>query len=204
MALSYLYHFGGKDFLDPDLPLFKDLPGDRARFILAMIDKEINSPSTSSVGRLFDAVSALLGLGDTSEFPAQAAIRLEKAVDALPLRTYPFSLRSGKKPYIISFKRMFSEIIDDLRRRVPAGVIAAGFHAALVEMGAKVASRIARETGLKKVVLSGGVFQNEIIFRDLNARLKSAGLEPIFNRRLPLHDGGIALGQAVVAADQIE
>lgn len=199
MAVSYLYHFEGKDFLDRKLSFFHKLPDGRIRLLLAMIDKKINSPPTSSVGRLFDAVSALLGLTWINRFPSQAAIDLERAAGGDTARTYPFNLKRKGETYIISFKEMFLKILEDLNDKVPKSAIATGFHNTLIKMGVEVASRISQETGLKSVVLSGGVFQNQIISKGLNARLKTIGLNPVSASRVPVHDGAIALGQAVIA-----
>jgi len=200
MALSYLsYAYGGEARRFP-LPLFDRLDSLQIDIILAMIDKGLNSPLTSSCGRLFDGVAALAGLALENTYEAQAAIALEMAATraggALP-DVEPAAPPAGGGP--LSFAHLIREVVRRVRSGDPVEQIAAQFHAALAELfaGAALAARAA--TGLTTVALSGGVCQNALFFTRLAHRLENAGFRVLAHREVPTNDGGLALGQAVIA-----
>jgi len=202
MAASYLYHFRGADFLDLALPAVEAMNREETALMLSMIDKGINSPVTSSMGRLFDAVSALIGTGWINNSPAEAAIALEDAAPAGGLGgdPYPFRLNRTGKTYIIELNQLFSVLISDISEGKGVEEMAFRFHATVIAIGSEVSGILAEETGLRDVVLIGGVFLNRIIRDGLAESLKSRGLNPILPKIISIGDESIAVGQAAVAA----
>jgi hydrogenase maturation protein HypF len=159
----------------------------------------VSSPLTSSAGRLFDAVAAVLGVRDTVNYEGQAAIELEQLADPSVERGYDAGLEEGD-PFRIQGSDLVAAAAGDLAARVERAVIAARFHrgvAALVERGCLL---LRERNGLSTVALSGGVFQNMLLLRDCVSRLESQGFAVLVHSRVPCNDGGISLGQAVVAA----
>ncbi|MDP8215185.1 MAG: hypothetical protein RAO92_10200 [Candidatus Euphemobacter frigidus] len=199
MAVAYLHHYWKKDFPRRRLPFVNRLNREEIPILISMIERGINSPLTSSMGRLFDAVSALLGLAWKNNQPAEAAIALEKAAGNGKEKSYPFKLDRGKKPYIIQLEPVLSGVLEDIKNKTPREIVAARFHNTVIVIGAEVAGRLAGETGRREVILSGGVFRNRIVRDGLAAALEAGGLKPILPERIPVDDGNIALGQAVVA-----
>ena len=165
--------------------------------IQPMVATGFNSPLTSSAGRLFDAVAALLGLCDVATYEAQAAIRLEAAADRSVTGHYPFELRDG----VLDFGQTIRAIVED---RQGAGVVAARFHNTVVAGIVRACEWVREQRGLKRVALSGGVFQNEWILTRTMAGLRASGFEVFTNTLVPPNDGGLALGQATVAAARLE
>ncbi|MDY6877221.1 MAG: carbamoyltransferase HypF [Chloroflexota bacterium] len=174
------------------------------RIIQQQIDKEINCPQTSAGGRLFDAVSALLGIRERVTYEAQAAIELEMAAQIpnpkppIP-NGYPFGVEEGEDGTVIRLRLLFEALLADRRDGVAVGEMAYCFHVTVAEMMRAVCERIAGETGLRTVALSGGCFQNRLLLTLVVPRLQEAGLGVLLHRQVPCNDGGIALGQAVIA-----
>jgi len=162
-----------------------------------MIRTGFNSPLTSSAGRLFDAVAALLGLCDVASYEAQAAIRLEAAADPSVTGHYPFDLRDG----VLDFGPTIRALVAD---RQGVGVSAARFHNTIVAGIVRACESVRAERGLHRVALSGGVFQNEWILTRTLAGLRTAGFAVFTNTLVPPNDGGLALGQVAVAAAKLE
>ncbi len=208
MALAYLYNAFGKDLHNIDIPFIKNLPRAKTDVILGMMEKGVNAPLTSSLGRLFDGVAALLGLRKTVTFEGQAAMELEMIADDTPHRVYEFRWEknakaegsSEKTSYRIQTAPLIKGIVKDLTEGVAPPEISAGFHAAVIRAASELTECIARETGLDRIVLSGGVFQNAILLSGLNGELAQRGFDVFSHSRIPTNDGGIALGQALVAA----
>lgn len=167
-----------------------------------MIQKGVNAPRTTSVGRLFDAVAAALGICvDGVAYEAQAAIELETlARRAQGESGYAFAIDSSAEPWQLDPAPMWSALLDDLAGRVPEAVIAARFHAGLAETVAELAACAARQHGLETAALSGGVFQNRTLFEATFKALSERGLKVLTHTRFPANDGGLALGQAAIAA----
>jgi hydrogenase maturation protein HypF len=168
--------------------------------ILAMAAKGVNSPLTSSAGRLFDAAAAILGVRDAINYEGQAAIELEQLADPAEDRAYPAAIETGPGPFRACGADLLHGVIDDLTSGVPAPLIAARFHhgvAALIEAGCLL---LRDRHGLGTVALSGGVFQNSLLLHAAVARLEARGFRVLLHSRVPCNDGGISLGQAVVAA----
>ncbi|HZZ51555.1 MAG TPA: carbamoyltransferase HypF [Pseudonocardia sp.] len=156
----------------------------------------VNTPLTSSAGRLFDAVASLVGIRDKVNFEGQAAIELEQAVDLEERGWYP-ARQEG--PFLDGVD-LVRGVVDDLGAGLEVGTVAARFHNGLVELLAGACVRGRAELGLDVVALSGGVFQNVILTRWLTARLRADGFEVLTHRRVPTNDAGISFGQVAVAA----
>jgi hydrogenase maturation protein HypF len=199
MALSYLYHFWGEEGLIPSLPFLSSLGDEKVRVVLKQIDQRINSPLTSSCGRLFDAVSALLGLVSSISYEGQAAVALEMIADEREKRSYDFLLEEKGEAQVIRFQPLFAQILRDLQQGEGKAAISAKFHNTLVKIGADVCREIHRRGGPKKVTLSGGVFQNRFLLERMKAALENAGFDVLIHRQVPCNDGGLSLGQAVIA-----
>ena len=167
--------------------------------VTAMAAKGVNAPLTSSAGRLFDAAAAILGVRDAINYEGQAAIELEQLADPAETRAYRAGLAAGQGPFQACGADLLHAILDDLTAQVPAPVIAARFHhgvAALIEAGCVL---LRQSSGLGTVALSGGVFQNMLLLRATAARLEARGFRVLTHSRVPCNDGGISLGQAVIA-----
>ena len=167
--------------------------------VVAMARRGVNSPLTSSAGRLFDAAAAVLGVRDAINYEGQAAVELEQLADPAETGAYPAALEAGE-PFRVRGADLLHGMIDDLTSGVPAPVIAARFHhgvAALIEAGCLV---MRDRYGLGTVALSGGVFQNLLLLHATVSRLEARGFRVLVHSRVPCNDGGISLGQAVVAA----
>jgi hydrogenase maturation protein HypF len=149
---------------------------------------------TSSAGRLFDAVSALIGIRQKVSFEGQAAMELEHAIQPGINDSYDFNLKNGQ-PLILDWKPLILAIIEDLHKGGASGVIAAKFHNTLAEM----IVRIGRRLGENAIVLTGGCFQNKYLTERAIVRLQEEGFQPYWHRRIPPNDGGIAPGQIVGA-----
>jgi hydrogenase maturation protein HypF len=170
--------------------------------VTAMAAKGVNSPLTSSAGRLFDAAAALLGVRDAINYEGQAAVELEQLADPAELEAYPAGLDDSEGPFQARGADLLHALLDDLTSGVPAPVIAARFHhgvAALIEAGCL---RLRETHGLATVALSGGVFQNLLLLNAAVTRLEARGFRVLLHARVPCNDGGISLGQAVIAAAQ--
>jgi hydrogenase maturation protein HypF len=199
-AVSAL-HEGYKDQIEYlDLPFLYDLQSSSLETILAMLDKGVNSPLTSSCGRLFDAVSALLNIRTKVSFEAQAAIELEMAVDESINGFYSSVIPQEGREGPIAVKPLIHAIVEDIQKGVETGVVAARFHWSLAEMFVAVANSAREIHGVKRAALSGGVFQNLRFFTYLEKRLREERFEVLTHSRVPCNDGGLSLGQIAVAS----
>lgn len=197
------------------LELTKYLENKPLAAFAAMLKNGVNSPPASSCGRLFDAVAAAVGIcRDRAGYEGQAAMELESAVDETTLyredesRAYPFSIPILEKsglPYIEPLA-MWQAVFGDLTLSTPTAVMAARFHKGLARAIAAMAARLLRRNGqvlFDTVALSGGVFQNKILLEQTVQRLQRQGFTVLCQRRVPANDGGLALGQALVAAARV-
>jgi len=179
-------------------------PDADARDVIAQqLDKRVHTVATSSLGRVFDAAAALLGLGNFNHFDAQLPMAIEAAAADGIEESYEFSLiSSGEgKPMTLDLRRMLVAMIADILGGVtPASVIAARFHNTIAEAMLETARAAARRTGIEIVALSGGVFCNRYLIERLIRRLNETGLRVLWNRDVPANDGGLSLGQAAIAA----
>lgn len=170
-----------------------------------MMEKGLNSPAASSAGRLFDAVAAALGVcRDAASYEGQAAIELESLarphVIAESHAGYPCDWHSG----VLGWASLWTAILEDIRAGLDSGVIAARFHLGLAAGVARAAAEICVRYGLETVVLSGGVLQNRLLLEAISTRLRNTGLRVLSPIQMPANDGGVSLGQAVVAAAGVQ
>jgi hydrogenase maturation protein HypF len=205
MAVSYLAQHFGNEFLNLPVRFVEQLDRQRTEVLLRMIERGVNSPITSSCGRLFDAVAALVGIRQKVTYEAQAAIELEMAIDDRDAdEAYPLELATEGDGWVIDTKPLFEALVEDLRAGCPVGIISRRFHNGLAEIFARVAVLLRRRTALNRVCLSGGTFQNVYLLERLSARLGSEGLEVFTHTEVPAGDGGLSLGQALVAAHRFQ
>ncbi len=195
MAVSYLYKYYGSALLDLKLDFLKDIAEHEIKLVMSMLDKSINSPLTSSTGRLFDAVAALTNICTKSTFHAEAPMRLEAATNLTTDDAYDFELGES-----IRLKKMFNGIIGDLQAGINKAVIATKFHHTIINIIFANANLIKQSHGINKVVLSGGSFQNRFILERVEELLEKEGFEVYAQENIPANDGGIALGQLAIAA----
>jgi hydrogenase maturation protein HypF len=164
-----------------------------------MLEAGVNCPLTSSCGRLFDAVSALLGVRTAVNYEGQAAIEMEMIAAPDVREVYDWTLSRGS-PATIDASPLIRGVVVDLRRGVEREVIAARFHNTVAAIVAGTSAIIRESTGVDKVALSGGVFQNVYLLGRTIDALAERGFQTYVNHLVPTNDGGIALGQAVVAS----
>jgi len=195
MAVSYLYRIYGRDLLDMDLPFLKKLNLLTVEQVIQAIEKDINSPKTSGAGRLFDAAAALLDLCTFSSFHAEAPMRLENIVRLGTREVYPYD--DGME---ISMAPAFLAMVEEVMGGVDVGMISTKFHNTVVDIIINRVKKISRESGIRTVALSGGTFQNSYLSSRVESGLLDARFRVLFPRQFPTNDGGIALGQLVVAA----
>jgi hydrogenase maturation protein HypF len=160
-----------------------------------MIDKKINSPLSSGMGRLFDAVSALCGLTLNSAFHAEAPMRLEDAIQQGEKGFYPYAISES-----IGIGSIIKALITDLKNGVAVGIIAARFHNTLVKISVEQCVQIREKYNTNKVVLSGGSFQNKYLSEHLIKELKHKKFKVYNHQNIPSNDGGISLGQIAIAS----
>ncbi len=170
--------------------------GPRWEQVLSAARAGINAPLTSSAGRLFDAVSALLGVRDVITYEGQAAIELEHLADVTESGSYPVGVQDGA----VDVGQLIRAVAEELLRGVAVPIIAARFHNALADVVLDVCGRVREEQGLSTVALSGGVFQNALLLTRCLERLEPVGFDVLTHRQVPANDGGISLGQAAIAA----
>jgi hydrogenase maturation protein HypF len=205
-ALGLLYEiFGPQAFERKQIANLSRITGkwfseSEQRVFGAMLSRKINSPRTSSMGRLFDAVAALCGLGQEMTFEGQAAMKLEFAADPRIGESYSMPLRQSESGPIADWEPMIRQILDELLAGEPVGRIAARFHNGL----AQLAVELAQEAGCEQVVLTGGCFQNALLTWRVRQRLLERGFTVHSHQKVPPGDGGIALGQIFVAARQTQ
>ncbi|MEO8326139.1 MAG: carbamoyltransferase HypF, partial [Nitrospirota bacterium] len=206
VALAFLHELLGKRLLDLDLPPLQSLGPQMTRSLLALLDKSVNCPPTSSIGRLFDGVSALLGLVHISGFEGEAAMALEfladdDAIDIRPeLYHIPFEPQSESEGrWVADWRPLISNILRDLSERKNPSGIALGFHHALALLITEVADHVQ----CPQVVLSGGVFQNTLLLNLSEAALTKRGFAVYTPQRFSPHDGGLSLGQTFVTMHQL-
>jgi hydrogenase maturation protein HypF len=198
MALAHLHHAFGKDLFDLPIEFVEHLDRKKAIIILAMIERNLNCPQTSSCGRLFDGVSALLGLRDRASFRGQAAVELEMEMGDGDGH-YSVMIGEEKKGMIIPHATIIQGVVSDLIEGLGRGTISRRFHNTLVRVFVDACVKLRNGRTLNRVVLSGGVFQNIFLLGELERILAEMGFEVYTHSLLPTNDGGISLGQAVVA-----
>ena len=202
-AIGYLIKLLGEDSISPKLAFLKQVDAVEIGLIKRQIQTGLNSPLASSLGRLFDAVSALLGVRGEIDYEGQAAVELEMAAyddcDRVGNKGYPYSILEQDGVNVIQLKELLSAIIEDLYQGVSKATISARFHNTIARMICEMCQLIAKKTGINQVALSGGVFQNRLVLRKAIPLLESAGFSALTHKQVPCNDGGISLGQAAIA-----
>jgi hydrogenase maturation protein HypF len=184
-----------------------NLDSDKNRLELfdKIIDGKINSPLSSGLGRLFDGVAALIGSRKQVSFEGQAAMELEMLATGVSGQPYPFDiLRDNGKPYILEIAAIIKAIVADMETGQSNAKIAASFHQTLIDAFTVMAEQMSNETGINRVALSGGCFQNKILLEGAIDKLRLSGFDVYCQRQVPANDGGVSLGQAVIAASMIK
>jgi len=199
MALSYLFRVFGDETFNLDLPFLKGVDREEMDLIRTQIEHKINTPYTSSCGRLFDAVSAVLEIRKETDYEGQAAVELEAIADINVDKGYPFEIMERNGLKIVSFDRMFRSIIEDIKNNIPVSFISGKFHMTIADVILIVCRKVIKEHNINRVALSGGVFQNRLLLDLTIKRLEAEGMMVLIHRNVPANDGGIALGQAVIA-----
>ncbi len=203
MALAQLVTlYGEEETLRLPLDVVRKAGERNVRLVARLVEHGLNTPPTSSAGRLFDAVAALVGVPGTQRatYEGQAAVELELAAKrTAAARRYPFRLRPGEEGWVIETREIIAGVVEDLLAGCPKGAISARFHRTVAEMVAAACERIREASGTGAVALSGGTFQNMLLLGQATELLEKRGFEVYTHRRVPTNDGGLALGQAVLA-----
>ncbi len=204
MGLSYLNEASGRELKKLKLHFLSSKGEDKIELLRQAMNKRINSPLTSSMGRLFDGISAITGLCEHTGYEGEAAVVLEKAI-----KTTAENIRRQEKykfDYIdtgglveIDWTPVIKSVVRDLKRKKTAGEISKKFHDAVCYMMVDVCVSLRKRHKTSRVCLSGGVFQNNYITQNVKPLLEKKGCEVFFHKKVPAHDGGISLGQAVMS-----
>ncbi|MEP7200516.1 MAG: carbamoyltransferase HypF, partial [Chloroflexota bacterium] len=204
LAAAWLDKVYGDEWLNLDIEFVRRLDRAQWRVMKQMVARNLNAPRSSAMGRLFDAVAALIGVRDVANYEAQAAIELEMLADESCAEQFPFEiLESGssdhERPRVLTMDATMRAIVGDLQQNIARPIIAAKFHNTVAQAVAQMCAAIRRERGLSQVALGGGVFQNALLLTRTLAALQPLNFEVFVARQLPPNDGGIAFGQALVA-----
>ncbi|MBA7505157.1 Carbamoyltransferase HypF [subsurface metagenome] len=216
-AIGYILSLLGEDALRR-LTFTEQVSEGEAEIIKRQIERGLNSPLTSSMGRLFDAVSALIGIRGKIDYEGQAAVELEMAAYAchceerdssLTLGTssaisndnesYPYSITKDRGMRVITLRDLLQAIVEDLKQGSSKARISVKFHNTVAQMTNEMCQLIADETGINQVALSGGVFQNRLLLNKTASLLEKSSFQVFTHKQVPCNDGGISLGQAVIA-----
>jgi hydrogenase maturation protein HypF len=202
MALAQLVTLYGEDETSK-LPLaMVGVAGENnVRLVGRLVERRLNTPPTSSAGRLFDAVAALVGMPGSrrSTYEGQAAVELELAAEGPAREGYPFWLRPETEGWVVETREIVGGIVDDLLSGLSAGTISSKFHRTMAEVVVAGCEKIRETGGANAVALSGGTFQNMLLLEQVEELLAGKGFEVYRHRRVPTNDAGLSLGQAVLA-----
>jgi hydrogenase maturation protein HypF len=196
-ALAYLYLSFEKE-IPEGLSFFEKIDPQQLKLVLLALEKKINTPESCSTGRLFDAVASLLNICTHASYHAEAPILLENLVQKNIKEYYPVGLRPE-----ISWKETIQAIVNDLKNQVPLSIISTKFHNSIINISFEAIKKIHLETGINKVVLAGGSFQNIYISEKLLNLLYQTGIKSYISNQIPVNDGGISLGQLAIAAKKL-
>jgi len=202
MAYSYLYSIYNENARELPLDFMRRNASRRFDLLEKMINQQINTPLTSSCGRLFDAVSSLIGVRDKISYEGQAAVEMEALCREGIEEGYNFRIEREGQLFLIAPEDIFREIITDLKKGVNPATIATKFHNTVANFTIELCVKIREETHLNQVALSGGVFQNRYLSERIIHQLTEKDFKVYFQRKVPPNDGGISLGQAVIAGSQ--
>jgi len=196
-ALALLWSLG-IDW-DERLASVKELSESERALLRTQLEKKINTPLTSSMGRLFDAVAALAGVRQKVNYEGQAAIEFESLADSDDAESYSLALNQDE----VQVRGVVEALIKDVMAGIPTSQISARFHNSLAEGVRMIVQRISQDSGIREVALSGGVWQNITLLRRTLSLLENDGFEVYIHREVPPNDGGLSLGQAMIAASRL-
>jgi hydrogenase maturation protein HypF len=198
MAMVYLSEAFGDEIKDIEIDLLQRVDPQKWDILKKMIEKKMNTPWTSSMGRLFDAISSLLSVRNEVHYEGQAAIELEMIADHEVKEVYPFHIQKEENPMVIDPIEMIRGVVLDLTKGISPSKIAGKFHRTIASLIIETCGVIRSEERMNRVVLSGGVFQNIFLLSLVTEGLKKSGFEVYTHHLVPANDGGISLGQAVI------
>jgi hydrogenase maturation protein HypF len=198
MAMVYLSEAFGDETNDLRIDLMKRIDHPKWDILKKAIEKKINTPWTSSMGRLFDAISSLLSLRDEVHYEGQAAIELEMIADHEVEEEYPFHIYKDEKPMVIDPTEMIRGIVRNLMDGTSSSKISGKLHRTIAQLIVETCETIRSKERLNRVILSGGVFQNIFLLSLVTEGLKKSGFDVYTHHLVPTNDGGISLGQAVI------
>jgi hydrogenase maturation protein HypF len=193
MALAHLLAAGIE--WEPDLPPALEICAQDRSILLAQIERKINAPLTSSMGRLFDAASALIGVRQAATYEGQAAIELEASADPAETEAYPFEIKDD----LILAGPLWQTLLADWREGTQVSTLAARFHNSIVRLAVELCQQVRAENGSATAALSGGVWQNRFLLERAVQALNKEGFHVLTHQKLPPNDGCIALGQVMVS-----
>jgi hydrogenase maturation protein HypF len=199
IAISLLYKYYGEGFLNMELPFLGEIPKMKIETVMQVIQKDINSPLSSGAGRLFDAVAALTGLCLNPSYNSQGPILLENSLDTSVNDSYATGFSNP-----VDLKEIIDGVVSDTKNMIPVSVISGRFHNTMVDVIYHNIEQISKQSGINRVVLSGGVFQNKYLLTNLENKLNRDNYEVYSQSTVPSNDGGIALGQLVIASKKRE
>ncbi|HEY5268886.1 MAG TPA: carbamoyltransferase HypF [Anaerolineales bacterium] len=197
IALALLWSLGLE--WDEELAPARDLCYEDRMALRVQLERGLNTPQTSSLGRLFDAAAALAGVRQKINYEAQAAIEFESALDKTESGAYRFEVQKE----VVDARPVIAVLLADIHSGTPVPVLSARFHNGVADMVHQVCGQIRRETGLKEIALSGGVWQNIALLKRVMRGLHADGFEVYIHRQIPANDGGLSLGQAMVGAARL-
>jgi len=207
MGISWLYQTFGERMWTLDVPLLKEegQAFDRSTLatIVQMMERGINSPMTSSMGRLFDAISAIMGLCSVNTYDGQAAMALEMCAIENESENDGYRIEAFSdegETMAVNMRPLIRAVVRDLESHVDNGTISTRFHKTLIHLFAEIGARLADRTGIRVAALSGGVFQNARLLSDLTKALSEKNITVLTHALVPTNDGGLSLGQAGIAA----
>ena len=198
-AVAALYQAYGNSLLELPLPFMQKLEKDKLHALLTQVRKGINSPLGCSAGRLFDAVAAITNICTETTFHAEAPMRLEAAIKPGVKDRYEADFTE-----VISVIPVIQQVVEDITAGKTTGEISAKFHNTIIDIIVRVSQILSAETGIKKIVLSGGTFQNRYLLENTENKLYHAGFDVFSHQKVPSNDAGIALGQLMIAAKRME
>ncbi|MFH0726870.1 MAG: carbamoyltransferase HypF [Pseudomonadota bacterium] len=207
MALSYLYHAFGKELNFPTPPFLTRIDARQYQGVIEILSKRLRSPDTSSLGRLFDGVAAMTDLCHHVTFEGQAAMAIEASAGGRLNETgdaYDWDVHPAGDRWEIGIAPLIQQIALDIAAGKDTGQISRKFHRTLICLFGDLCGSVRKETGINRVVMSGGVFQNKLLFEGLSALLRKERFEVFSHHSVPTNDGGLSLGQVVVAAARAE
>jgi len=196
MGLSYLYRSFGDDLYDLQIPLVEAIDRTDISNITTMIDQKLNTPLASSAGRLFDALAAITGLNYYSTYQAEAPMLLESVLDPSEKGVYDYEIDDKQ----VSFNLMIKSVVEDIHDGLSTGRISAKFHNTVVKLIFQLSKQIRTESGMNRIVLGGGTFQNRYLTRKVMGKLKKERFDIYLPQRIPMNDQGIAAGQIAIGA----